>query len=295
MTSRFAIATREELWTGGRRVESRLTHGVAHQKAGLITATDERPDALVERCEREIEVMREAVVAAGVPQARLIADCMEGEVASIIVVTLGILSVVTSSTDLAADWQLLRECSPVAGSGPGAWRGIPLVWRHGSAAVLLHEAAGHAAEHGHPPVAWPPWLTVTDAGEDLLGAAPALTLRRASFTDVPLRRMRDLVVAQEAAPFALPERRIEVLLVEGGSYEPLTEEVAVRVAAARIVGEGVTRDLDPFTISASRAEVARSLAGATGAPIRYPGVICSREGQELFVRSSAPVVITVFA
>jgi hypothetical protein len=47
-----------------------------------------------------------------------------------------------------------------------------------------------------------------------------------------------------------------------------------------------------FTISRSRAQIAASLSGAEGEPIRYPGVICSREGQELYVASHAPVMIT---
>jgi hypothetical protein len=43
---------------------------------------------------------------------------------------------------------------------------------------------------------------------------------------------------------------------------------------------------------ASRQAIARALIGAEGHPQRYPGVICSREGQELFVASHAPVLLT---
>ena len=47
-----------------------------------------------------------------------------------------------------------------------------------------------------------------------------------------------------------------------------------------------------LTIRATRSDIARSIVGATGDPIRYPGVICSREGQELFVGSYAPLIVT---
>ena len=47
-----------------------------------------------------------------------------------------------------------------------------------------------------------------------------------------------------------------------------------------------------YACNCSRAEIAASLSGASGEPIRYPGVICSREGQELYVASHAPVIIT---
>ena len=41
----------------------------------------------------------------------------------------------------------------------------------------------------------------------------------------------------------------------------------------------------------SRANIARAFIGASGEPLRYPGVICSREGQELVVGSSAPLLL----
>ena len=154
--------------------------------------------------------------------------------------------------------------------------------------MLLHEAIGHATEHGHAPLEWPPWLRVRDAARDgrvanlLAGEQPAAT-RRESFRDVPLRRMTNLVVEQHGAPFELPDDRIEIQLVAGGAYEPLTEIVTINVAIS---------DAGPFTIRAPRRAIARSLVGAQGNPIRYPGVICSREGQELYVGSHAPVIVT---
>ncbi len=81
-------------------------------------------------------------------------------------------------------------------------------------------------------------------------------------------------------------------LAAGGAYEPLSDEVTVDVAVAYVVDGARSSRLQPFTYRASRAEVARSLAGAKGDPIRYPGVVCSREGQELVVGSYAPLILT---
>ena len=80
-----------------------------------------------------------------------------------------------------------------------------------------------------------------------------------------------------------PTHFVEVFLVAGGSYDPLTDVVTIDVAVSTA---------GAFTIRKSRAEIAASIAGASGEPIRYPGVICSREGQELAVGSFAPVMIT---
>ena len=123
------------------------------------------------------------------------------------------------------------------------------------------------------PVKWPSWLSID---------AP-LVSRRETFRDVPLARMTHLIARQTDAPFALPGERIEVQLIAGGAYDPLSDIVTIDVAVS---------SAGPFTIRRPRAEVAASLAGASGEPIRYPGVICSREGQELYVASHAPVMIT---
>ena len=173
-------------------------------------------------------------------------------------VRIGGVSIVSTPEHVEADTEMLRR---LLGQRPTANGERILVWHHGSAAVLLHEAIGHAAEHHAPPVTWPEWLRVD---------AP-LAPRRASFSDVPLPRMTHLTASQVNAPFELPEDR---------GYDLVTDMVPVHVASPR------------FTIRASRAEVARALRGATGEPLRYPGVICSREGQELHVPSAAPLMVT---
>jgi hypothetical protein len=110
-----------------------------------------------------------------------------------------------------------------------------------------------------------------------------LASRRETFRDVPLMRMTHVIATQTDAPFASAGDSIEVQLVAGGAYDPITDIVTIAVAVS---------SAGPFTIRRSRAEIAASLAGAAGEPIRYPGVICSREGQELYVASHAPVMIT---
>ena len=117
-------------------------------------------------------------------------------------------------------------------------------------------------------------------------------MRRATFRDVPLLRMRSVTVSQESAPFALPERRIEILLVAGGSFDALTHTVLVHVGAAELVEGEERRRLAPFDVVETRTVIARSITGAAGPPLRYPGVVCSREGQELYVESWAPDLLT---
>jgi len=282
----FAIATWDELWVHGRLVERRLAHGQAIEDERGIRAVDVREPLLIAACDAAMNELRACVV----PDARvrLVAEASGAGLTKTIVVTLAGLSVVTTPEHIAGDVALLRSALPGSSPSPPVGdvhpRDIPLLWKHGSAAVLLHEAAGHALEHGQAPLDLPPWLTID----------VPLQLRRASFKDVPLLRMTNVVAHQTNAPFALPERRIEIVLVDGGSYDPLTELVTVRVAAAHLVDGKDVRALTPFTIHESRTTIARSIVGAAGESLRYPGVICSREGQELVVGSQAPLILTEF-
>jgi hypothetical protein len=278
----FAIATRDELWVHGRLVERRLAHGRAIEDERGIRADDSGDPLLVAACDAAMDELRACVI----PDARvrLVVEARQGELTRTIVVTLAGLSVVTTPEHIAADVALLRSAAASPPKDDTHPRDLPLLWKHGSAAVLLHEAAGHALEHGQAPLELPPWLTID----------VPLQLRRVSFKDVPLLRMTDVVARQSNAPFALPLRRIEIVLVDGGSYDPLTELVTVRVAAAQLVDGDDVRTLAPFTIEEPRAAIARSIAGAAGEPLRYPGVICSREGQELVVGSYSPLMLTVF-
>jgi hypothetical protein len=279
----FAIATRDELWLHGRLVERRLAHGRAIEDERGIRAVDAGDAPLIAACDAAMDELRTHIV----PDARvrLVAQASSEGSSTTIVVTLSGLSVVTTPQHINSDVVLLREAAawvPVGHDVPA--RDIPLLWKHGSAAVLLHEAIGHPLEHGQTPPALPSWLTVD----------VPLQMRRASFKDVPLVRMTDVVAQQTNAPFALPERRIEIALVGGGAYDPLTELVTVRIVAAQLVDGDDIHALAPFTIHEPRVNVVRAITGASGESIRYPGVICSREGQELVVGSHAPLLLTEF-
>jgi len=272
-SSTFAIASRDELWIRGALSESRLMHGQARQLGQTIEASDARDEGLVVACNRAIEDARATISALDDARVRVVARATrENDVESVettITISIGGVSVVTTPADAIADHQLLRSLS----KPPMPLRSLPIVWQNGSAAVLLHEAIGHAREHDAAPVPWPAWLAVD---------APLIT-RRETFRDVPLPRMKHLIATQTGAPFVLPDGRIEVQLIAGGSYDPITDMVIINVAVSTA---------GAFTIRRTRAQIAASLAGAAGDPIRYPGVICSREGQELYVASHAPVMIT---
>ncbi|HYI08279.1 MAG TPA: hypothetical protein VEK57_04340 [Thermoanaerobaculia bacterium] len=281
--TRFAIATRDELWSRGRLLERRLSHGEAVEDTDGIVASDARDDALVAACDVAMEDLRACVL----PEfrMRLVAEATAEGVTRTMVVSDGVHSIVSAPEFLAEDVALLRVC----GMGPmgqtaahSSQQSHSMLWKHGTAAVLLHEAFGHAREHGHAELEWPQWLHVD----------VDLAMRRETFRDVPLLRMKHVVATQQDAPFELPPERIEILLVEGGIYEPLTETVTLRIAAADLVEHGTTTRIAPFTHTATRQTIARSLLGATGEPLRYPGVICSREGQELVVPSWAPLILT---
>jgi hypothetical protein len=274
-TSTFAIASRDELWLRGALIESRLMHGQARQHGQTIDATDARDERLVRACDDAIDSARATIAALGDARVRVVARATrEGDVESnetTMTVSIDGVSVVTTPADAIADYELLHA---LAGSKPAMMLdSLPMVWRNGSAAVLLHEAIGHAREHDAAPLPWPEWLSVD---------APLVT-RRETFRDAPLPRMKHLIARQTNAPFAIPDRRIEVQLIAGGAYDPVTDLVIINVAVSTA---------GPFTIRHTRAQIAASLSGAGGEPIRYPGVICSREGQELYVASHAPVMIT---
>jgi len=269
----FAIASHDELWLRGTLAESRLMHGQALQRGDRIEASDARDDRLLHLCDDAMAAARGAVL----PDARVrvvVRATRENDVEAVettMTISIDGVSVVTTPRDAMHDYELLRAAiaiKPRAGAAS-----LPIVWRNGSAAVLLHEAIGHANEHGSATVPWPDWLAVD---------AP-LVPRRQTFRDVPLPRMAHLIARQNGAPFVMPEERIEVQLIAGGAYDPVTDIVTIDVAVSTA---------GPFTIRRSRAQIAASLIGALGEPVRYPGVICSREGQELYVPSHAPVMVT---
>jgi hypothetical protein len=283
----FAIASRDELWLNGARVESRLSHGVAQDTPDRILASDDFDEELVHLCDESIAELRKSVADDArmrlVTSARRVRETIIRE--ATITTTIDGVSIVGG--DVAALRAILRT------ERRDEWRGQSILWSNGSASVLLHEAIGHAAEHEAPPVAWPAWLSVRDeppfavddCGHDArvvdLMHEPPSCMRRESFRDVPLRRMTNVIARGNHE--LEPDDFVEVFLVAGGSYDPLTDLVTINVSVSTA---------GAFTLRKTRAEIAASIAGASGEPIRYPGVICSREGQELAVGSSAPVMVT---
>ncbi|MEO6259385.1 MAG: hypothetical protein ABIP63_03510 [Thermoanaerobaculia bacterium] len=271
---------------------------MARQQGPEIIASDRRDDELVALC-RDALSSTAGMLARAVTLARIVCRVTrEGATVAIettLVLTCRTLSVVTTPKHWEEDERLLQglaKFEPFA----QAPHNQPLLWCHGSAAVLLHEAAGHAAEHQALPAAWPSWLRVEDrsgcGSADLLAGQIPCAWRRESFTDIPLARMTSVLVQHSGAPFVLPAERLEILLVAGGAYDPLTDEVSIQVAAARSVSARGTTPVKPFALRAPRSLVAAALSGASGLPEHYPGVICSREGQELYVSSAAPRILT---
>jgi hypothetical protein len=271
----FAIVSCDETWLRGAMVESRLMHGQARQQANSIEAVDTRDDRLARACDAAAETARALVSTLPQAQARMRVRATREDDAESVETTITLrmngVSIVTTPGDARRDYALLAE---LARSKPVAKpERLPIVWQNGSAAVLLHEAIGHAREHGAAEIPWPAWLTVETP----------LALRRETFRDVPLPRMTHLIARQSGAPFVPPHERIEVQLVAGGGYDPVTDIVTIDVAVSTA---------GAFTMQRTRSEIAASLIGAMGEPIRYPGVICSREGQQLYVASQAPMMIT---
>jgi len=291
MDRRFVMVRCDELWVRGVLAESRVNFGEAEERGREIDARNRIADRalhgrLQQQCEDALVRARKLIPSMRDAQVRCVVTATTNEFESTLIVTRNGISVVSTPDTALDDYALLQSAKNPAGHRARSTG--HLVWHNGSAAVLLHEAIGHATEHGHEPLAWPRWLRARDVARDgrvadlIAGQKPA-ALRRESFRDVPMHRMTNLIVEQRGAPFELPEERIDIHLVAGGAYEPLTEIVTVNVAVS---------SAGPFTIRAPRRTVARSLLGAAGEPLRYPGVICSREAQELYVGSHAPLIVT---
>jgi hypothetical protein len=220
-------------------------------------------------------------------------------------VTIAGLSVVTRLEHFEVDVAWLRHCAGEnAGASLNDYRAWPILWDRGSASVLLHEAIGHPAEEAAERVKWPEWLRLRDEPSFRLDDAgciassanlllqPPASRRRATFRDVPILRMTRVVADHENAPFVLPGRRADIHLVASGHYDPLTDQVALTVSKAELVDGSRREPLRPFVIRETRERIRTALAGASGRPVRYPGVICSTDGQRLIVDCVAPLMLT---
>jgi hypothetical protein len=297
----FGIVTRDEVWSLDRRsrVESRFLHGVAQESDRAIHARDQCDQDLLALCERRHGEVTAHLAKLGEGHARAVTSARRenGTVSVTATVSLTIMdvSLVTTIDHLLEDHRLLQTLAHVKPQTTVNGSAVPIVWRNGSAAVLLHEAAGHPAEHGHRKLGWPAWLAVTDdspAGRaDLLAGEKPHAMRRESFADVPLVRMTNVIVDAGPVTAVLPPQRLEVMLVASGRYEPLNELVSLSISVANWVDGDRTVRVNPMEAHWSRVDVAQSITSATGAGHRYPGVICSKEGQEVFVSSNAPDLV----
>lgn len=311
----FSIVSRDERWSLGSPDilhDQRLTHGEATLFGSEILATDAVDRELLDLSEREMSAARAAILGGQSRMgARIVATARRSPSAviteSVITFSAGAVSVVTSPVHAQADRERLLRIASRQIDQSVEPHGIPMIWKNGSASVLLHEAAGHPAEHGQPAIRWPAWLSVRDeppfdfddanrrvAVVDLLRGEMPTAMRRSSFADVPLPRLSNVVVRHDHAPFDAPRTHLDILLIAGGRYDPLTATVSMFVAAADLVEDGVARGVRPFVIRESRERIANAIRGARGEPERYPGVICSAEGQEIFVASHAPEILVVF-
>jgi hypothetical protein len=330
----FAAAIRDEMWHVGsapRLIESRAEAGFAATRAsdGMfeLDATDDfagldapanvadslrdRAAAALSRARGVIEARRERdAVARLVARSRWIRSGERIVEDELVIATLSLpygaeeAAIAAPPADIARHWKWLLGAVAEDPRQTCAWERVALVWKNGTGAVLLHEAAGHAAERHAALVEWPAWLRALDgsaggfddcglaiATRDLFRESPS-ALRRATFRDVPTLRMSELVVSAEDAPWVETDESIEILLVDHGTFDPLADRVALRVVIADLVRGERRERIEPFTYRASRAAVAASLAGARGEAVAFPGVICSDEGQRLPVASKAPDLLT---
>jgi hypothetical protein len=277
----FGIVTRDESWLLDRRmmVESRLIHGSADRRGNRIEARDDLDQTLLAQCDQESARVREALALLNEGRARVVVSARSDEgLSSTISLTIRDLSVVTTLPNLAADHAFLFD---LARATPAEdYRSLPLLWRNGSAAVLMHEAVGHADREIASP-----WLRVEVQH----------AMRQQSFSDVPQRRMTNVRVFCVEAAFNPPSSQyIEILLVAGGRYEPLTGRVSLSISAASLVDGDLSVRLRPFTIEESPETIERALISGGADVHRYPGVICSSEGQNVYVGSYAPDILTDF-
>ena len=301
MDHTFSIVTRDALWRDGDLIEERLSSGIAEQHGNRIVATDARDESLARVCDDRFEELRRVVPKRG--RVRGVAFARRVNDDEFAAATLTLNAIVTTPEHIAADLEGERASRPQSpGVSPGDLT-IPFLWQNGSASVLLHEAVGHAAEEGAPTLQWPEWLAVRDEPPFRLDDAgnvarvsnllrePPSSLRRATFKDVPIPRMTRVIVDANQ-PFEIPESYIEVHLASGGRYDPLTDEVTVTIARATKVQGGRRDALHPFVIRSSRERISASLLGAAGPAARYPGVVCSTDGQRLVVDCFAPAMLT---
>lgn len=220
------------------------------------------------------------------------------------------ISMITTPETLSPD--CIQMASLLQPLPPGqAPHDIPILWRGGSASILFHELIGHRSQAGQPALEWPAWLTVSDqpfaegVGRmivDDTGASPRAALltrgqelqcrRRQTFRDMPLLRMTNLICETAGLPLRVPGQRIEVWLLEHGSYDSHSDRISLHISLADHVDGSTRRRLTPFRIECRAEQVLTALVGGRGPLTRYPGVVCGDEGQRIPVGSWSMELLT---
>lgn len=176
-----------------------------------------------------------------------------------------------------------------------------LVFAGGTAAVLMHEMAGHRAETAAVPLLLPSWLHVTDrpprhfddcglaaTARDLTSSA-ASSFRRWRAIDAPLPRMWDVYVeASATAPSAEPRTCFVIRAIAAGHWNATTEEVSMIVTDAQLLRNGTTEPVQvPTRLTLRASAVTARVTGAAGAVVRAPSVVCGSHGSEIIAGSAA--------
>lgn len=223
---------------------------------------------------------------------------------------LGIVVPFSDAIDIEIDRQLDRLTADFVGA-ESFDPTVPLLWTGGTGSILFHESLGHPSEVGSTPLRWPEWIRVLDdpSGEglgtmenddiglpvqraDLTAGEIPTAFRREGYRDSPLRRMTSLRVELTGPEVEPPPDRIEIRHLGGGAWDPVSDQVSIRVTSAVRVREGRRRPLHPFVWNVQRSIVPALLVGATGSPHPYPGVLCRDEGQRIPVGSASPDILT---
>src|ERR1700682_5986456 len=149
MTDLYATAVRDEVWSHGVRIESRLAHGVARRDGETILARDTPDGNLVALVTERMPALRALVRELGDARVRLVAEALhdggeERESATITVAIDGV-SIVTTPEHVLEDVAALRALLALPGvgdappsrvtgdEGEAGRRGpSPIIWRNGS-------------------------------------------------------------------------------------------------------------------------------------------------------------------
>src|SRR4051795_10706847 len=108
--SKFAIASRDELWLHGALIESRLMHGVAMQRGDSIEASDARDEQLVRACDSAIDEARATLGSFRDARVRIVVRAAQNDhVETTMTIGIGGVSVVTTPSNALADYELLHR------------------------------------------------------------------------------------------------------------------------------------------------------------------------------------------